>query len=206
MSSCSDERRTDIERNDRHSGIRVAFLAAGSVIHHCWSSSKIAFGVLDRRHAVIDRHHRARHRQIDRHVGAREPPFTTAGRAPIGRRVDLSNTGAFMAASGWLRPSGTMPPPSGRRHSPHESGREPVTVHTFVTTMLDAGVDFCDEQIAARHADPRTTKGYDRSHQQPRPPPQLHDVNSLAGKRKRHAVALAAVEGAFVIDPVSLNL
>jgi site-specific recombinase XerD len=29
--------------------------------------------------------------------------------------------------------------------------------HTFVTTMLDAGVDLRDVQIAARHADPRTT-------------------------------------------------
>jgi hypothetical protein len=29
--------------------------------------------------------------------------------------------------------------------------------HTFVTTMMDAGVDLRDVQIAARHADPRTT-------------------------------------------------
>jgi site-specific recombinase XerD len=29
--------------------------------------------------------------------------------------------------------------------------------HTFVTTMLDAGVSLRDAQIAARHADPRTT-------------------------------------------------
>jgi len=28
--------------------------------------------------------------------------------------------------------------------------------HTFVTTMLDAGVDLGDVQIVARHADPRT--------------------------------------------------
>jgi len=35
--------------------------------------------------------------------------------------------------------------------------------HTFVTTMLDAGVDLRDVQIAARHADPRTTMGYDRA-------------------------------------------
>ncbi len=31
--------------------------------------------------------------------------------------------------------------------------------HTFVTTMLDAGVDLRDVQIAARHADPRTPCG-----------------------------------------------
>ncbi len=33
--------------------------------------------------------------------------------------------------------------------------------HTFVTTMLDAGVDLRDVQIAARHADPRTAPRYD---------------------------------------------
>jgi integrase/recombinase XerD len=39
--------------------------------------------------------------------------------------------------------------------------------HTFVTTMLDAGVSLRDIQIAARHAarhaDPRTTMRYDRA-------------------------------------------
>jgi integrase len=38
--------------------------------------------------------------------------------------------------------------------------------HTFVTTMLDAGVDLRDVQIAARHADPRTTMRYDRARNQ----------------------------------------
>jgi site-specific recombinase XerD len=37
--------------------------------------------------------------------------------------------------------------------------------HTFVTTMLDAGVDLRDVQIAARHADARTTMRYDRARQ-----------------------------------------
>ena len=37
--------------------------------------------------------------------------------------------------------------------------------HNFVTTMLDAGVDLRDVQIAARHADPRTTMRYDRARQ-----------------------------------------
>lgn len=36
--------------------------------------------------------------------------------------------------------------------------------HTFVTTMLDAGVDLRDVQIAARHADPRTTQLYSDDH------------------------------------------
>ena len=35
--------------------------------------------------------------------------------------------------------------------------------HTYVTTMLDAGVDLRDVQISARHADPRTTMRYDRA-------------------------------------------
>ena len=35
--------------------------------------------------------------------------------------------------------------------------------HTYVTTMLDAGIDLRDVQIAARHADPRTTMRYDRA-------------------------------------------
>jgi site-specific recombinase XerD len=35
--------------------------------------------------------------------------------------------------------------------------------HTFVTTMLDAGVDLRDVQIAARHADPRSAMRYDRA-------------------------------------------
>jgi integrase/recombinase XerD len=39
--------------------------------------------------------------------------------------------------------------------------------HIFVTTMLDAGVDLRDVQIAARHADPRTTMRYDRARKNP---------------------------------------
>jgi integrase/recombinase XerD len=35
--------------------------------------------------------------------------------------------------------------------------------HTFVTTTLDAGISLRDVQIAARHADPRTTMRYDRA-------------------------------------------
>jgi site-specific recombinase XerD len=35
--------------------------------------------------------------------------------------------------------------------------------HTYVTTMLDAGANLRDVQIAARHANPRTTMRYDRA-------------------------------------------
>jgi integrase/recombinase XerD len=46
--------------------------------------------------------------------------------------------------------------------------------HTFVTTMLDADVDLRDVQIAACHADPRTTMRYDRARKNLDRHPQLH--------------------------------
>ena len=44
-----------------------------------------------------------------------------------------------------------------KRISPHSLR------HTYITAMLDAGVPLRDVQIAARHADPRTTTRYDRA-------------------------------------------
>jgi site-specific recombinase XerD len=41
----------------------------------------------------------------------------------------------------------------------------PMLGHTFVTTMLDAGVDLRDVQIAPGYADPRTTVRYERARQ-----------------------------------------
>jgi integrase/recombinase XerD len=38
--------------------------------------------------------------------------------------------------------------------------------HAFITNALDAGVPLRDVQIAARHADPRTTTRYDRNRNQ----------------------------------------
>jgi integrase/recombinase XerD len=35
--------------------------------------------------------------------------------------------------------------------------------HSFITAALDAGVALRDVQVAARHADPRTTTRYDRA-------------------------------------------
>ncbi len=49
---------------------------------------------------------------------------------------------------------------------PRPSYNQGASAHappTFVTTMLDAGVDLRDVQIAARHADLRTTMRYDRA-------------------------------------------
>lgn len=44
-----------------------------------------------------------------------------------------------------------------KRISPHSLR------HSYITAMLDAGVPLRDVQIAARHADPRTTTHYDRA-------------------------------------------
>jgi len=54
------------------------------------------------------------------------------------------------------------PPPNSSRRAAARM-HPPMLRHTFVTTMLDAGVDLRAVQIAARHADPRTTMRYDRA-------------------------------------------
>ena len=69
------------------------------------------------------------------------------------------------AAPGWT----ATPPPDGYGTLADHAGVDYARMHphmlrhTFVTTMLDAGVDLRDVQIAARHADPRTTMRYDRA-------------------------------------------
>jgi len=92
-------------------------------------------------------------RAIDRSIGTR-----------TGGPILLNSRGARMdrhAATRRLRGlAETAGVPIARPH-PH------MLRHTFVTTMLDAGVDLRDVlrdvQIAARHADPRTTMRYDRA-------------------------------------------
>jgi site-specific recombinase XerD len=88
-------------------------------------------------------------RAIDRPIAAR-----------TGGPILLSTKGARMdrhVATRRLRHlAETAGVPIARPH-PH------ILRHTFVTTMLDAGVDLRDVQIAARHADPRTTMRYDRA-------------------------------------------
>ena len=90
-------------------------------------------------------------RAIDQAVGSRP-----------GGPVLLNSRGARMdrhAATRRLRRlAGTAGIKIARAH-PH------MLRHTFVTTMLDAGIDLRDVQIAARHADPRTTMRYDRARQ-----------------------------------------
>jgi integrase/recombinase XerD len=50
-----------------------------------------------------------------------------------------------------------MPRPAGRHADPFSRVGNPLP------TSFDAGVDLRDVQIAARHADPRTTMRYDRA-------------------------------------------
>ena len=90
-------------------------------------------------------------RAVDRAIGARtEGPILLNMH---GRRMDrhaATRRLRHLAATAGVR----LP-----RMHPH------MLRHTFVTTMLDAGVDLRDVQIAARHADPRTTMRYDRARQ-----------------------------------------
>jgi integrase/recombinase XerD len=88
-------------------------------------------------------------RAIDQAVGTRASgPILLNGR---GVRMDRH------AATRRLRRLAEDAGPQITRLHPH------MLRHTFVTTMLDAGVDLRDVQIAARHADPRTTMRYDRA-------------------------------------------
>ena len=90
----------------------------------------------------------------------------------VARAIDRAATAAApgrswstAAARGW---TGMLPPAGSARLAGTAGVRIARTHphmlrHTFVTTMLDAGVDLRDVQIAARHADPRTTMRYDRA-------------------------------------------
>jgi site-specific recombinase XerD len=68
--------------------------------------------------------------------------------------------------------------------------------HTFVTTMLDAGVDLRDVQIASRHADPRTTMRYDNSrelHQMGEPNTSFRGVGGLSSASSSVAARVSGV-------------
>jgi integrase/recombinase XerD len=99
-------------------------------------------------------------RAIDQAIGTRgSGPILLNGR---GARMDR-----HAATRRLRRLAQTATVPIARPH-PH------MLRHTFVTTMLDAGVDLRDVQIAARHADPRTTMRYDNS----RKLHQMHEPNA----------------------------
>jgi integrase/recombinase XerD len=88
-------------------------------------------------------------RAIDRAVDGRDggPILRNTLRARMDRHAATRRLKHLAAAAGIRMP----------RMHPH------MLRHTFVTTMLDAGVSLRDVQIAARHADPRTTMRYDRA-------------------------------------------
>jgi site-specific recombinase XerD len=88
-------------------------------------------------------------RAVDRCIGAREIGPILLNRA--GRRMDRH--AATRRLHRLQRDAGVH---IARMH-PH------MLRHTYITTMLDAGADLRDTQIAARHADPRTTMRYDRA-------------------------------------------
>jgi integrase/recombinase XerD len=88
-------------------------------------------------------------RTVDRAVGERD-----AGPLLLNRRgARMDRHAATRRLRQLQRTAGVQ---IGRMH-PH------MLRHAFVTTMLDAGVNLRDTQIAARHADPRTTMRYDRA-------------------------------------------
>ncbi len=70
----------------------------------------------------------------------------------------------------------------------------PMLRHTFVTTMLDAGVDLRDVQIAAGHADPRTTMRYDRARKNLDPPELhpggVHGIGHMTGSSRKAMLGL----------------
>jgi integrase/recombinase XerD len=88
-------------------------------------------------------------RAIDRAIGAR-----------AGGPILLNSRGARMDRHAATRRLRRLADTAG---VPIISPHPHMLRHTFVTTMLDAGVDLRDVQIAARHADPRTTMRYDRA-------------------------------------------
>jgi integrase/recombinase XerD len=93
------------------------------------------------------------------------PP--AVGRA-VDRAIDDRSAGPFLLTSRGTRMDRHCATRRLRRLSETAGVKLPrmhphMLRHTFVTTMLDAGVDLRDVQIAARHADPRTTMRYDRS-------------------------------------------
>jgi len=90
-------------------------------------------------------------RALDRAIDQR-----SAGPILLNRRGVRMDRHAATRRLHWLAAAAGMRLP---RMHPH------MLRHTFVTTMLDAGVDLRDVQIAARHADPRTTMRYDRARQ-----------------------------------------
>ncbi len=95
-------------------------------------------------------------------------PLPPAVSRAIERSIDERTTGAILLTSRRTRMDRHCGTRRLRRLAEQAGVKLPrmhphMLRHTFVTTMLDADVDLRDVQIAARHADPRTTMRYDRA-------------------------------------------
>lgn len=95
-------------------------------------------------------------------------PLPPAVSRALGRSIDERTAGAILLTSRGTRMDRHCATRRLRRLAESAGVKLPrlhphMLRHTFVTTMLDAGVDLRDVQIAARHADPRTTMRYDRA-------------------------------------------
>jgi integrase/recombinase XerD len=95
-------------------------------------------------------------------------PLPPAASRAIERAIDDRTTGPILLTSRGTRMDRHCATRRLRHLAEHAGVKLPrmnphMLRHTFVTTMLDAGVDLRDVQIAARHADPRTTMRYDRA-------------------------------------------
>jgi integrase/recombinase XerD len=65
--------------------------------------------------------------------------------------------------------------------------------HSYVTTILDAGADLRDVQIAARHTDPRATMRYDNSRELHQPGEELQVSRSSQGRDSVPCLCVATV-------------
>ena len=130
---------------------------------HIFEACALDIGDLGEEHGT-PRPTRRRQRPQDR------PHPLTARSRPLRRPRHRRPPGRAAAAQHDRRPPG---PPLGHPATPASLAEDAgvrlprmhphMLRHTDVTTMLDAGVDLRDVQIAARHADPRTTMRYDRA-------------------------------------------
>lgn len=156
-----DEARAFLGAAER-AGARDHLLACLLLLNGLRVSEACAAGIED---LAEERGHRVLH--VTRKGGRREgvplaPRTVEAVRAHVGRRVSgrllLANDGAVLDRHDATRIVRRLASAAGigKQVSPHSLR------HTAVTLALDAGVSLRDVQDFAAHADPRTTRRYDR--------------------------------------------
>ncbi|GLW29229.1 hypothetical protein Areg01_21690 [Actinoplanes regularis] len=145
--------------------------------------------------------HRSRGIRTDRIGDASHPAWGPTGTRPsrtsskpeqlFAQFLNLAvRYGQRSAAAGTLAHwpnSGEAADDQGRRRpdEPPDMSTHTCSGKPFVTTMLDAGVSLCDVQIAARHADPRTTIRYDRARKTSTATPTTSSPHSWPLERNR---------------------